>query len=129
MAAKTQYDYAIYLFQQGFYEDAVSHLDEILHDEETAERWSDWATAHFALSHFAEAERGFRRALQLNPDLPDAAVNFGTMLASLHRWQEAIDMLETALPNLEPVARTAVSALTEQCRAQLDLAAQGSSKP
>jgi tetratricopeptide (TPR) repeat protein len=128
MAAKTQYDYAIYLFQQGFYEDAISHLDEVLHEEETAERWSDWATAHFALSHFAEAERGFRRALQLNPDLLDAAVNFGTMLATVHRWQEAIDMLERVLPNLEPASWTAVSALVGQCRAQLDLAAQGSSK-
>lgn len=128
MAAKTQYEYAIYLFQQGFYEDAVSHLEEVLREEETAERWSDWATAHFALSHFAEAERGFRRALQLNPDLPDAAVSFGTMLASLHRWQEAIDMLEKVLPNLEPAARTAVSALAGQCRAQLDLAVHSSSK-
>ncbi|HLJ24574.1 MAG TPA: tetratricopeptide repeat protein [Candidatus Acidoferrales bacterium] len=128
MAAKTQYDYAIYLFQMGFYEDAVSHLDEVLHEEETAERWSDWATAHFALSHFTEAERGFRRALQLNPDLPDAAVNFGTMLASLHRWQEAIDTLERSLPHLEPVPRAAVSALAGQCREQLGLAAQASDK-
>jgi len=128
MAAKTQYDYAIYLFQQGFYEDAVSHFDEVLHEQETAEGWSDWATAHFALSHFTEAERGFRRALQLNPELQDAAVNFGTMLASLHRWQEAIDTLEKILPDLEPAAYTAVRALAGQCREQLERAAPAPGK-
>ncbi len=118
MAAKTQHDYAVYLFQQGFYEDAVNHLGEVLQEQETSERWSDWATAHFALSHFPEAERGFRRALELNPDLADAAVNFGTMLASLRRWDEAIASFESVLPKLDPEARTAVAALCEQCRGQ-----------
>jgi Tfp pilus assembly protein PilF len=93
-------------------------LDEVLQEQETGERWSDWATAHFALSHFEEAERGFRRALQLNPDLTDAGVNFGTMLASQRRWNEAVTTFESVLPKLEPEARTAVSALCEQCREQ-----------
>ena len=119
MAAKTQHEYAVYLFQQGFYVDAARQLDEVLREEETGERWSDWATAQFALSHFAEAQRGFRRALELSPDLADAAVTFGTMLANLNRWKEAITTLEGALPNLEPEARTTVSAFVEQCRAQL----------
>lgn len=126
MAAKVQHEYAVCLFQQGFYEDAAKHLGEVLHDEETGERWSDWATAQFALSHFAEAERGFCRALELNPDLTDAAVNFGTMLMSLSRWREAIAMFEGALPKLEPDARAVVSALAEQCRTQLSAVAPGS---
>jgi len=119
MADRTQHEYAVYLFQQGYYEDAVTHLDEVIREEETAERWSDWATAQFALSRFSEAERGFRRALELNPDLPDPAVNFGAMLISLSRWREAIVMLEGVLPKLEPEGRAAVEALAEQCRAQL----------
>jgi tetratricopeptide (TPR) repeat protein len=126
MAAKAQHEYAVYLFQQGFYEDAVKQLDEILREEETGERWSDWATAQFALSHFAEAERGFRRALELSPELTEAAVNFGTMLVSLCRWREAIDTLEGVLPKLEPEARAIVSALAEQCRTQLSPVTPGS---
>ena len=126
MAAKAQHEYAVYLFQQGLYEDAVKQLDEVLREEETGERWSDWATAQFALSSFKEAERGFRRALELSPDLTEAAVNFGTMLVSLSRWREAISMLEGVLPKLEPEARAAVSALAEQCRTQLVTVAQGS---
>ncbi len=116
MTAKTQHDYAVYLFEQGFYTDAISHLDELLQEMETGERWSDWATAHFALGQFAEAERGFRRALELSPDLADAAVTFGTMLANLGRWNEAVAMLEGALQKLEPEQRAAISAFVEQCR-------------
>jgi Tfp pilus assembly protein PilF len=125
MAAKAQHEYAVYLFQQKLYEDAVMNLDEVLREEETGERWSDWATAQFALRHFVEAERGFRRALELSPDLADAAVNFGAMLGSQARWEEAVAMLEGALPKLEPEGRAAVSALAEQCRAQMGAMAQG----
>lgn len=129
MAAEAQHEYAVYLFERGLYADVVTHLDEVLREEETGERWSDWATAQFALSHFAEAERGFRRALELAPDMPDAAVNFGAMLAGLSRWAEAIDMLEGVLPRLERNGRAAVSALAEQCRAQLHTPANDSSVP
>lgn len=127
MAAKAQHEYAVYLFERGLYVDVVTHLDEVLREEETGERWSDWATAQFALSHFVEAERGFRRALELAPDMPDAAVNFGTMLAGLSRWAEAIGMFEGVLPRLERKGRAAVSALAEQCRAQLHAPAKDSS--
>jgi Tfp pilus assembly protein PilF len=127
MSTTTQHEYAVYLFQQGFYADAVTHLDEVIREEETAERWSDWATAQFARSHFPEAERGFRRALELNPELSEASVNFGAMLVGLSRWREAIAMLEGVLPNLEPEGRAAVEALVEQCRAQLDSRAQEAS--
>jgi Tfp pilus assembly protein PilF len=126
MAAKAQHEYAVYLFQQGHYQDAVSQLDKVLREEETGERWSDWATAQFALSQFVDAERGFRRALELNPELPDAAVNFGAMLVSLSRWKEAIAMLEGVLPKLPPETRASVSALAEQCRTQLGAMVQGS---
>lgn len=125
MAAKAQHDYAVYLFQQGYYADAAKHLDEILREEETGERWSDWATSHFALSEFDQAERGFRRALELNPNWTEAAVNFGTMLASLGRWKEAIAMYEGVLPKLEPAARAMVQSLLEQCRVKLSAAANG----
>jgi Tfp pilus assembly protein PilF len=124
MAAKAQHGYAVYLFQQKRYADAVLHLDEVLREEETGERWSDWATAQFALRNFAEAERGFRRALELSPDLTDAAVNFGAMLGSQARWSGAVAMLEGALPKLEGEGRAAVSALVEQCRAQMGTAAR-----
>ncbi len=126
MTASTQHQYSVYLFQQGYYADAVQHLDEVLRAEETGERWSDWATAQFALNHFAEAERGFHRALEMSPDLTEAAVNFGTMLVSLSRWREAIALYEGVLPKLEPEARAVVSALAEQCRTQLGAVAQGS---
>jgi Tfp pilus assembly protein PilF len=117
--SKTQHDYAVYLFQQGFYADAVSQLDELLHTEETAERWSDWATAQYGLNQFAEAERGFRRALELDPGISDAAVNFGMLLSSQARYGEALELFEKALLKLEGEGRTAVQNFIQQCRAQL----------
>jgi Tfp pilus assembly protein PilF len=124
MSAKSQHDYAVFLFQQGRYADAIMQFDELLKQEKTGEMWSDWATAQFALSNYGEAEHGFRRALELTPNLPDAAVNFGAMLVTLNRWREAIDMLEGVLPKLQLVDRSSVSALVERCRAQLAPAAQ-----
>lgn len=123
MAAKTQHDYAVYLFQQGCYEDALTHLDEILREQESGELWSDWATAQFALSHFEEAERGFRRALQMSPELTDASVTFATMLVGLSRWKEAIALFDDVLPKLDPQARATVSSLAEPCRGQVGAAA------
>jgi len=120
MSAKAQHEYAVYLFQRGFYADVVIQLDEVLREEETGERWSDWATAQSALDRFTDAERGFRRALELAPDLPEAAVNFGAMLVVLGRWADAIAILEGALPRLEPEGRSSVGALLEQCRAKLE---------
>lgn len=128
MAAEAQHEYAVYLFQQKFYTDAVTHLDEVLREEETGERWSDWATVQFALRNFAEAERGFRRALQLNPDLPYAAVNFGAMLGSQGRWKEAVETLEGVLPKLDAEGRASVSALVERCRGLMGAAGQESNR-
>lgn len=122
MASKAQRDYAVYLFQQGFYPDTVAQLDELLRVEETAERWSDWATAQFGLDHFAEAERGFRRALEMNPEMPEAAVNFGMLLSSQGRCAEAVELFERALPGLEGEGRSAVENFIVQCRAQLGAA-------
>lgn len=119
MAAKAQHEYAVYLFQQKLYEDAVKHLDEALREEETGERWSDWATAQFGLDHFAEAERGFRRALELDPGMSDAAVNFGIMLSSQARFKEALELFELALPALEGEGRITVQNFIQQCRTQL----------
>jgi predicted Zn-dependent protease len=119
MSVKTQHDYAVYLFQQGCYEDALTQLDEVLRQQESGELWSDWATVQFALSHFAEAEQGFRRALKLSPELTDASVTFATMLVTLSRWKEAIALFDDVLPKLDPEARVAVSSLAEQCRGQV----------
>jgi Tfp pilus assembly protein PilF len=90
-----------------------------LRTEETAELWSDWATAQYGLSQFAEAERGFRRALELDPGMSDAAVNFGMLLSSQGRYGEALAFFEKALPKLGAEGRTAVQNFIQQCRVQL----------
>ncbi len=123
MAAKAQHDYAVYLFQQGFYGDSASQLDDLLRREETAELWSDWATAQFGLGRLDEAEKGYRRALELDPESPEAAVNFATMLFSQQRCAEAVELFERALPKLDAKERVIVDEFIERCRGRLGTAA------
>ena len=123
MAAKAQHDYAVYLFQQGFYGDSASQLNDLLHREETAELWSDWATAQFGLGRLDEAERGFRRALELDPGMPEAAVNFATMLVSQQRWAEAAELFQQAMPKLTPKEQAVVGEFIDRCREHLGMAA------
>lgn len=127
-ACKAQHEYAVYLFQQGFYADTASQLNELLRVDETAERWSDWATAQFGLNRFDEAERGFRRALELDSGMSDAAVNFAMMLSSQGRFAEALDLFQRALPKLEGDARIAVKNFIQQSRAQLRRSAKNKSR-
>ena len=118
MSPKDRHDYAVHLFEQGYFEDAARVFEEILREEENSEFWNDWATAQFALSRYPEAERGYRRALEMDPDSTEAAVNYATLLAGLARWAEAIGLFDRVVPHLAPENRTAVSELAEQCRAQ-----------
>jgi tetratricopeptide (TPR) repeat protein len=128
MAAKAQHDYAVYLFQQGFYGDSASQLDDLLQREETAELWSDWGTAQFGLGRLDEAEKGFRRALELDPGLSEAALNFATMLFSQQRCAEAVELFQRALPKLEPKDQAIVSEFIERCRERLGTAPQPTPK-
>ncbi len=41
MSAKSQHDYAVFLFQQGRYADAIMQFDELLQEKQTGEMWSD----------------------------------------------------------------------------------------
>lgn len=119
MTAKAQHDYAVYLFQQGFYGDSASQLDDLLHREETAELWSDWATAKFGLGRLEEAEKGFRRALEFERGMPEASVNFAAMLFSQQRYAEAVGLFEQALPRLGTKERAVASEFIDRCREQL----------
>jgi hypothetical protein len=55
----------------------------------------------------------------MSPELADAAVTFGTIIANLGRWREAAAMFEGALPKLEREQRATTSAFVEQCRGHL----------
>jgi tetratricopeptide (TPR) repeat protein len=77
------------LSARGVPQDTVSVLP--------GERWNDWATARFFAGRSAEAEGGYRRALEMNSQNAQAAENMGALLTSQGRSDEAIPFLETAI--------------------------------
>lgn len=78
-----------HLIEQGRSAEAMARLEASLLQGETAELWSDWATLQYGSGDTAQAEQGYRRALQLDGSHRQAAVNLGILLVSKGRFQEA----------------------------------------
>ena len=104
------------LFESGQFEDAVRWFGEALALEESSELWSDWATAQFHCRHRHEAEQGYRRALELNPENALASVSLGLLLAAASRDAEAVPRLERAMSELPEAERAPAVLALERCR-------------
>ena len=61
--------------------------------EETCERWNDWAAAQFTAGQLTEAEHAFRYALELDPENREVSGNLGVLLVECQRENEAIPFL------------------------------------
>jgi Tfp pilus assembly protein PilF len=88
---------AVKCFARQEFDRAAVLLGECLLQEQTSERWNDWATARFFAGRSVEAEGGYRRALEMSSQNAQAAENLGALLASQGRGDEAIPFLETAI--------------------------------
>ncbi len=106
-------------FENGEYEHAAILLGEALRERQTSDRWNDWATAKFFADRAAEAEHGYRRALEMEPENIHAAVNLGALLAGLGRAQEAIPLLEKAAIHVDDGQRAKVTQLLKACRTKV----------
>lgn len=106
------------LFEAGNHRDALLLFGRALGGRETAERWNDWATAQLALKNSAEAERGFRRALALDPRNAQAAANLGVLLAASGRSAEAIPLLVQGCAGVDLGQQTQIAEILADCRAK-----------
>lgn len=106
------------LFQEGKPRQALMFFGRALGGRETGERWNDWAVAQVALKQTAEAEQGFRRALEIDPRHAQAAANLGALLASSGRESQAIPLLAQAHAGVDSAQQTAISQLLADCRAK-----------
>jgi tetratricopeptide (TPR) repeat protein len=79
---------------QGKPAEALALVASAIARGETAELWNDWASIQYGCSKLAEAERGYRRALQLDSRHRQAAVNLGLLLLTQGRLQEATPFFE-----------------------------------
>ncbi|MDR3702312.1 MAG: tetratricopeptide repeat protein [Candidatus Sulfopaludibacter sp.] len=64
-----------------------------------AAKWKALGVSHAARGDYAGAEGPFHRACLLDPKLPDACLYFGRTLYLLDRFDQAVNVLRTALEN------------------------------
>jgi len=117
------------LFRQGRFEEASQLLLAVLNEHPTSDQWSDWATARLACQQPAEAEIGFRRALELDGENNHAALRLGYLLAASGRDYDAVSHLERSLCGLPEPERPALLELIHQCRARLAALESASLRP
>lgn len=94
--ARKKHQQAVELMDKQQLDGALRLLGEALAQEETCERWNDWAVAQFTRSQFSEAEHGFRYALELDAGNLEVAGNLGVLLVECEREYEAIPFLASA---------------------------------
>jgi FkbM family methyltransferase len=112
-----KYNRAVHLFQEGDYDRAALLLAESLLEEQTCERWNDWATAKFLAGHPTDAEGGYRRALDVDPQNAQAVANLGALLAGQQRYAEAIPLLEFSFAYADQGQKDAIENLLSTCKA------------
>ena len=94
--ARAKHQQALELMDKQQLTGALRLFGEALAQEETCERWNDWAVAQFTRNQFTEAEQGFRYALELDPANLEVAGNLGVLLVECEREHEAIPFLVSA---------------------------------
>lgn len=85
-------------FRKKKYKEAVPLLQQVVAaDERDHIAWAYLGSAHNSLGNAAEAERSYRRALDLRPDLLGAAVNLGRLYAIGKSYGKAAEVLKPAV--------------------------------
>ena len=84
-----------------------------------SDAWNDWASAVYLTGDLAGAEKGFRRALELDRSSQQAAANLGVLLANAGRPEEAITYLYRCLPRADEAQRPSIENYIQQCRRML----------
>ncbi len=108
----TETDSLARMVQQGRTAEAVQHLEAALLKGETAELWNDWATLQCGSGDLTQAEKGYRRALQLDGAHRQTAVNLGLLLLARGQLQEGSKLLNPHAGTLTLDEKKAIQALS-----------------
>jgi GT2 family glycosyltransferase/glycosyltransferase involved in cell wall biosynthesis/SAM-dependent methyltransferase len=118
MSGECSHQSGLKLFKEGLYETALREFARALGEEETSDRWNDWATVEVAMDRAGEAEEGFRRALEIDPAHAQAAANLGGLLFKLKRYGEARGFLQMSLRGLEESQKPVALRLLQEIHAK-----------
>jgi tetratricopeptide (TPR) repeat protein len=118
------YDVGTRLLLARRFQEAVPFFAEALRQQETCERWNDWATACCLSGRPLEAERGYRSALTLDPEDAQATANLGAVLVGQKRLTEGMPLLEKSLPRLDEPQRASIRELLGQCQRSVQRSGQ-----
>ena len=95
--------------QSGNLPGAITELRQAVElDPKNADSHHAIALAYFARELPADAEAHFQQAIELKEDFPEAHLNYGSLLLSQERWDEAVLHLQTAAD--DPTYRSPVRA-------------------
>jgi predicted Zn-dependent protease len=98
------------------FEEASAVFAAVLRQRESSEIWGEWATVRLFCNDVTGAERGFRRALDLNAGNDLAALKLGVLLMKLERHADAVRYLEQCGSNQNEPERTEVMQMLATCR-------------
>jgi len=111
MPGERSHQAGLKLFAEGQYGAARGEFVRAIGEEETRERWNDWASAELGCGREVRAEWGYRRALHFDPAYRHAAVNLAVLQIGRGRLQEALPFLTPHAPSLSKSEKTVIANL------------------
>ncbi len=106
---------AVESYRKGALTEADKLMASALIQEENCETWNDWAMVQLALGRKHEAEKGFRKALQLDQSYDKAAANLGILLFSATKFTESAPYLQQACATADAQERETLKRMLTKC--------------
>ena len=108
---------AVESYRKGELSQAERLIGAALTQGENSQVWNDWGMVQLALGRQGEAERGFRKALQLDHTFRKAASNLGILLFSTAKFTESAPFLRQAYSGSASAEREMLSTMIAKCDA------------
>ena len=105
------------MVQEGRTAEAIQSLEATLLNGETAELWNDWATLQCGSGDLVRAEKGYRRAHQLDSAHRQTAINLGLLLLARGQLREGFQLLNPHAATLTLEEKKAIESLIAPHRA------------
>ncbi len=105
------------MVQESRTAEGIQHLEAALLQGETADLWNDWATLQCGSGDLTQAEKGYRRAHQLDNKHRQTAINLGLLLLARGQLQEGSSFLNPHASTLTLEEKKAIDVLIAPHRA------------